>query len=73
MERSHGGNECGTFSKRLPGADIVCMGTKIHHAHSPREWVGIDVIQKEYRLLLGALRAMKDYERQEDKSQCTSV
>lgn len=73
VERSHGGNECGTFSKRLPGADIVCMGTKIHHAHSPREWVGIDVIQKEYRLLLGALRAMKDYERQEDKSQCTSV
>lgn len=73
VERSHGGNECGTFSKRLPGADIVCMGTKIHHAHSPREWVGIDVIQKEYRLLLGALRAMKEYERQEDKSQCTSV
>ncbi|MBS6952477.1 MAG: beta-Ala-His dipeptidase [Enterocloster asparagiformis] len=61
VERSHGGNECGIFSRRLPGADIVCMGTKIHHAHSPREWVGIDVIQKEYRLLENALRAMKDY------------
>lgn len=61
VERSHGGNECGIFSKRLPGADIVCMGTKIHHAHSPREWVAVDIIQKEYRLLTNALQAMKDY------------
>lgn len=61
VEVSHGGNECGTFFKQFPDADIVCTGTKITGAHTPDESVLVSTIQKEWEMLCLTLAGMLEY------------
>ena len=61
VEVSHGGNECGTFFKHFPDADIVCSGTQIVGAHTPKESVMVSTIQKEWEMLCLTLKGMLEY------------
>lgn len=61
IEVSHGGNECGTFYRRFPDADIVCTGTRIVAPHSPDESVAVSVVQKEWNMLCKTLEGMLTY------------
>ena len=61
VEVSHGGNECGTFFKQFPDADIVCSGTQITGAHTPKESVMVSTIQKEWEMLCLTLKEMLEY------------
>ncbi|HWP50780.1 MAG TPA: beta-Ala-His dipeptidase, partial [Clostridia bacterium] len=61
VEVSHGGNECGSFFRHFPDADIVCTGTQIIGAHTPRESVMVSIIQKEWEMLCLELAGMCDY------------
>ncbi len=61
VEVSHGGNECGTFFKQFPDADIVCTGTQIIGAHTPNESVLVSTIQKEWEMLCLTLKGMLEY------------
>ena len=61
VEVSHGGNECGTFFKHFPDADIVCTGTQIIGPHTPNESVMVSIIQKEWEMLQLELKGMLEY------------
>lgn len=61
VEVSHGANECGMFFRNLPGADIVCTGTRIVGAHTPEESVLVSEIQKEWNMLRLTLEHMAEY------------
>ncbi|HWR10728.1 MAG TPA: beta-Ala-His dipeptidase [Rectinemataceae bacterium] len=61
VEVSHGGNECGMFFRNIPGADIVCAGTRIIGAHTPEESVQVSAIQKEWNMLCLTLEHMAEY------------
>ena len=61
IEVSHGGNECGTFFRHFPDADIVCTGTKIIGPHTPEESVMLSIIQKEWGMLCKTLEGMLTY------------
>ena len=61
VEVSHGGNECGTFFREFPDADIVCTGTQIFGAHSPEESFMISSAQMEWKLLCETLSRMHEY------------
>ena len=61
IEVSHGGNECGTFFREFPDADIVCTGTRIIAPHTPDESVMVSIIQKEWNMLCKTLEGMLTY------------
>ncbi len=61
IEVSHGGNECGTFFRHFPDADIVCTGTRIIGPHTPDESVMVSAIQKEWMMLCKTLEGMLTY------------
>ncbi|MFC2084367.1 aminoacyl-histidine dipeptidase [Bacteroidota bacterium] len=51
MKAIHAGLECGIFSKKYPGIDMVSFGPTITGAHSPDEQVNIEDVNKFYTLL----------------------
>ncbi len=53
----HAGLECGLFSEKLPGADMLSIGPEMHHVHSPAEELEIESVGKTYELLKDIIRA----------------
>ena len=51
----HAGLECGIFSDKYPGLDMISFGPTIQGAHSPDEKVNISDVAKFYDLLKGLL------------------
>jgi len=54
----HAGLECGLFTEKYPGLDLLSFGPDIQGAHSPDERVRIDTVEKMYEFtcaLLGDL------------------
>ena len=47
----HAGLECGVFSRRIPGADIIAMGPNIEHPHTTGERAELASLEKIAALL----------------------
>jgi len=58
VEVIHGGLECGLFSKKLPGLDIVACGPDILGAHTPLERLDIASAGRVWEYLLKILEKL---------------
>ncbi len=56
----HAGLECGLFSEKLPGVDMLSIGPEMHNVHSPDEELHHPSVPKTYDLLAAIIRAMAD-------------
>ncbi|MBD3160868.1 MAG: beta-Ala-His dipeptidase [Candidatus Eisenbacteria bacterium] len=54
----HAGLECGLFTEKVPGLDIVSFGPDITGAHSPDERVSIPSVQRIWKLFTGVLEEL---------------
>jgi dipeptidase D len=52
----HAGLECGLFSEKYPGLDMISIGPTIKGAHSPSERINIQATQKFWDHLLDILK-----------------
>ncbi|MBN1356205.1 aminoacyl-histidine dipeptidase [bacterium] len=55
----HAGLECGLFSEKLPGVDMISIGPEMHNVHSPSEELEIESVPKTYEYLAAILQAVK--------------
>jgi dipeptidase D len=55
---THGGLECGIFSARLPGVELVSLGPDMENAHSPDERAFLPSIIKVQRFLKTLLESL---------------
>lgn len=53
----HAGLECGLFSEKLPGVDMLSIGPEMHYVHSPNEELNIASVPKTYELLCAIIEA----------------
>lgn len=56
VEVIHAGLECGILSGKNPSMDMISFGPNIRAAHSPKERVQIDSVEKTWQVLLGLLK-----------------
>jgi dipeptidase D len=54
----HAGLECGIIGAKYEGMEMISFGPTIEHPHSPDERVNIATVQKFYRFVLAALKAL---------------
>jgi dipeptidase D len=54
----HAGLECGLFSEKYPGLDMVSIGPTIKGAHSPGERINIETVGKFWKHLVDVLEHM---------------
>ena len=54
----HAGLECGIIGANYPNMEMISFGPTIEHPHSPDERVNIATVQKFYRFVLAALKAL---------------
>jgi dipeptidase D len=54
----HAGLECGLFSEKNPGLDMISCGPTIEGAHSPDERIEVATVEKWWKLLLELLKAI---------------
>jgi dipeptidase D len=55
----HAGLECGLFSKKIPGLDVISFGPDIFNAHTPQECMSITSVKNVWNMLVSALAKMK--------------
>ncbi|MCL2436182.1 MAG: aminoacyl-histidine dipeptidase [Lentimicrobiaceae bacterium] len=55
----HAGLECGLFSEKYPGLDMVSYGPTLRGVHSPDEKLKIDTVQEVWDLTVEFLRILK--------------
>lgn len=54
----HAGLECGIIGSKYDGMEMISFGPTIEHPHSPDERVNIATVQKFYRFVKAALKAL---------------
>lgn len=54
----HAGLECGIIGSKYEGMEMISFGPTIEHPHSPDERVNIATVQKFYRFVQAALKAL---------------
>jgi len=54
----HAGLECGLFSEKFPGLDMVSFGPTIRGAHSPDERLEIATVERFWQLILDIFEAV---------------
>ena len=54
----HAGLECGIIGAKYEGMEMISFGPTIEHPHSPDERVNIATVQKFYRFVQAALKAL---------------
>ena len=52
----HAGLECGLFSEKFPGMDMISMGPTLRGVHSPDERLLISTVDMYWRHLLDVLK-----------------
>lgn len=55
----HAGVECGLFSEKLPGLDMISFGPNIFDVHTPDEHISISSTQRTWDYLLAVLKELK--------------
>ena len=56
----HAGLECGIIGEKYPDLDMISIGPTIRYPHSPEEKVNIDSVEKFWRLVVEALKALAE-------------
>ncbi len=56
----HAGLECGTFSSKYPGIDMISIGPTLTKVHSPSERLHIPSVAKVMDLLAATLQAIPE-------------
>jgi len=51
--------ECGLFSEKYPGLDMVSYGPTLRGVHSPEEKLKIDTVQQVWDLTIEFLKILK--------------
>ena len=59
IEATHGGLECGLFSAKNPGLDIVAFGPEMYGAHTPEECMSISSAGRVWDFLLKVLEKLQ--------------
>jgi dipeptidase D len=59
LEAVHAGLECGIIGEKAPGMDMVSIGPQIENPHSPDERVGIDSVERFWRVLTATLERLR--------------
>jgi dipeptidase D len=54
----HAGLECGLFSEKLPGVDMLSLGPEMHNVHSPDEELHHPSVAPTYELIKEIIRAL---------------
>lgn len=57
---THGGLECGLFSGKLPGMDIIAIGPDIQNAHTPDEALSLPSFQGIWEILKAFLKSLAE-------------
>ena len=57
---THGGLECGIFSEKIPGVDIVSFGPDIHNMHTPNEKMSIPSFARTWQFLIKLLAKLAE-------------
>lgn len=55
----HAGVECGLFSEKIPGLDMISFGPNTYDVHTPDEHVSISSVQRTWDYLLAVLKEIK--------------
>ncbi len=55
----HAGLECGIFSEKLPGADIVSFGPNLENIHTPKERMNVASVERTWEYLKEILKRCK--------------
>lgn len=55
----HAGVECGLFSEKLPGLDMISFGPNIYDVHTPDEHLSISSTRRTWDYLLSVLKEIK--------------
>ncbi|MDO5398806.1 MAG: aminoacyl-histidine dipeptidase [bacterium] len=58
IEAIHAGVECGIFAGKLPGLDCVSFGPDLFEIHTVRERMGIESVQRTWKLIKEVLRRL---------------
>ncbi len=58
----HAGLECGLFARTHPGVDMVSFGPDVHGAHTTKERLSIESVQRSYELLKSVVCALGEDE-----------
>ncbi len=56
----HAGLECGIIGEKYPDLGMISIGPTIRYPHSPEEKVNIDSVEKFWRLVVEALKALAE-------------
>ncbi|MCL1936066.1 MAG: aminoacyl-histidine dipeptidase [Defluviitaleaceae bacterium] len=59
ISATHGGLECGIFSKKMPHLDIISFGPNNYYLHTPDEKLSISSTERVYKYLLEVLKNLK--------------
>ncbi|MBO5743811.1 MAG: aminoacyl-histidine dipeptidase [Clostridia bacterium] len=59
IEAIHAGLECGLFSGRIPGLDVISYEPNMWDVHTPRERLSISSSQRVWELIVELLRELK--------------
>ena len=54
----HAGLECGIFSEKIEGADIISLGPDIIDIHTPNEHISISSVERTWNLILEVLEKL---------------
>lgn len=60
VEAVHAGVECGFFSDKFPGIDMVSIGPNLHDVHTPNEVLEIESTRRTYYFLRNVLKELKN-------------
>lgn len=55
----HAGVECGLFSEKLPGLDMISFGPNTYDVHTPDEHVSISSVERTWDYLLAVIKKIK--------------
>jgi dipeptidase D len=55
VSATHGGLECGLFSKKLPGVDMISFGPDIFDVHTPDEHFSISSVERVWEFVTRCL------------------
>lgn len=55
----HAGVECGLFSEKLPGLDMISLGPDTFDVHTPDEHVSITSVRRTWEYILAVLKEIK--------------
>jgi len=59
IEAIHAGLECGLFSEKVAGLDIISFGPNINAQHTPEETLSISSTENVWKLLIEVLKNLK--------------